>query len=375
MRTDGRRGRATTGAWITLLRRAVAWVLSAWHQPDQYEWITGFLRERGVLHSAQLILATVAASAALVPLALLLEESRPGAGLIIAPCAGGALTLLMAAIWLRRWPSRRESQTAAVLGLACIAAWSQAQPNAALATNVCMAAAITGGYFAFLHSGKLLIVNLVVAITIDALTAVRLYRDTDLATAVSSFWLVWFVNLSVPIAVRGMALAIRLYATRSSQDPLTGLLNRRAFLNAVTALLADADLTKTPVIMAMVDLDNFKTLNDTHGHAVGDRTLRSVADILRNHTTPGAAICRAGGEEFLIAVAGAATDPATLAARLCSAIAELSPAVTASIGTATAATPRPATAAFIDEIIAAADKAMYAAKRLGGNSAHHAWLR
>jgi diguanylate cyclase (GGDEF)-like protein len=52
----------------------------------------------------------------------------------------------------------------------------------------------------------------------------------------------------------------------------------------------------------MVDLDDFKRVNDTRGHPAGDRALLAVAELLRRHSPPTAAICRAGGEEFLIAM-------------------------------------------------------------------------
>jgi diguanylate cyclase len=126
----------------------------------------------------------------------------------------------------------------------------------------------------------------------------------------------------------------------------------------------------------MVDLDDFKRVNDTHGHPAGDRALTAVADLLRRHAPPSATICRAGGEEFLIAVlSGSCTEGATMATPLCTAIAALPHGVTASIGSTCATVGglrRRAAPQVIGELIAAADTAMYAAKRNGGNQVQYA---
>ena len=126
----------------------------------------------------------------------------------------------------------------------------------------------------------------------------------------------------------------------------------------------------------MLDLDDFKRINDTHGHVVGDQTLLAVADLLRHLLPPTAAICRAGGEEFLIALTSVNMDVTSLAARLCAGIARITPRVTASIGTASAELHRVSgpggAACLIDRLVRLADSAMYVAKRNGGNQARQA---
>jgi diguanylate cyclase (GGDEF)-like protein len=138
--------------------------------------------------------------------------------------------------------------------------------------------------------------------------------------------------------------------------------------------LANPPPAHTHLAMVMIDLDNFKRINDTHGHSVGDHALRAVADLLREHTPPDAAVCRAGGEEFLVAMTTMNSDVRSMAGQLCAAVTQLYPPVTASIGTATAelhllAGPRGA--CLVDELTTIADEAMYAAKRNGGNQVHH----
>jgi diguanylate cyclase (GGDEF)-like protein len=124
----------------------------------------------------------------------------------------------------------------------------------------------------------------------------------------------------------------------------------------------------------MIDLDAFKRVNDTFGHSAGDRALTAVADVLREHMAPTSVLCRAGGEEFLIAAVGPEPDADAISAQLRSAIATLPHQVTASIGTATAELPAlgiPDLPGFIEKLVDAADTAMYTAKRRGGNQAHH----
>ncbi|OAN33791.1 sensor domain-containing diguanylate cyclase [Mycolicibacterium iranicum] len=341
-----------------------------WNEPDHFEWVTQFLRQRGFLRSTQLVMATVSSSASLVTISFVVGlgwsvEARLAVGVM-----GALFTLGMTVFWLTRWPTRRQSQIAVTAGTVFVAIWSIAQPNTAVAVLACTATAVTGGYIAFFHNTRLLALNFVVAIILTASATWRLGTDTDAATAVAAFWLAWFPNITVPLAIRGITRAMGAYAERSDSDPLTGLLNRRGFADALTHQLREAPPSATHLGLVMVDLDNFKLVNDTHGHAAGDRALQAVAELLRLRSPRGAALCRAGGEEFLVAVAAPRGGVESVAGQLCRAIADLPQNVTASVGTCSigldtlrARDP----ASLIDELIAAADAAMYVAKRDGGN--------
>jgi diguanylate cyclase (GGDEF)-like protein len=83
---------------------------------------------------------------------------------------------------------------------------------------------------------------------------------------------------------------------QASTDPLTGLLNRRSFEERATSTLDGAERYG----LLMADLDNFKTLNDVHGHSTGDRALRRFAEVLRSVTRPEDVVARIGGEEFIV---------------------------------------------------------------------------
>lgn len=354
-------------------RLKVASLLAALNQADQFDWITNFLRKRGYLRSAQLIMGVAASSAALVPLSLVVVGRGQFRWLVFG-AALSAYSVGMTVFWLTRWPTRWQSEVAILIGVLCTAGWSVSQSSPAEGALGCTALAVTGGYIAFFHSSRILLLNIALAVGIGAFQVLRMSRETDIATATAAFWIIWFLNLTVPVAIRGMTRAMGVYAVRSEEDPLTGLLNRRGFIDVITRQLARPPTTNAHFTLLMVDLDNFKRINDSHGHAAGDRILVSVAETLRQHTPPTATICRAGGEEFLIALTSPTTDQSHISAGLCSAIAALPHRITASIGAATAdlrTLGHPETSVCIEQLVATADMAMYLAKRNGGNHALH----
>jgi diguanylate cyclase (GGDEF)-like protein len=91
--------------------------------------------------------------------------------------------------------------------------------------------------------------------------------------------------------------AIRYSATR---DYLTGLYNRRHFFEVGHTLFANARRVNVPIALAMVDLDHFKSVNDTYGHDIGDEVLRTAANALRQRVREADLLARFGGEEFCI---------------------------------------------------------------------------
>jgi len=87
---------------------------------------------------------------------------------------------------------------------------------------------------------------------------------------------------------------------RADTDPLTGLLNRNGFLTAATRERAIADRTRTPLTLAVLDLDGFKQINDRFGHAAGDRLLAEAASAWRARLRAGDILARHGGDEFVL---------------------------------------------------------------------------
>ena len=150
-------------------------------------------------------------------------------------------------------------------------------------------------------------------------------------------------------------------------DPLTGLSNHRAFHEALAAELQRSRREVYDIALVALDVDRFKTINDSWGHAVGDEALRLVAQALRMQTRPGDLVGRLGGDEFALALIRAdAETAATVVERVRAAIAQLGigperAKLTLSAGIA----EFPAHADDELALIAAADCGLYAAKRAG----------
>jgi diguanylate cyclase (GGDEF)-like protein len=153
-------------------------------------------------------------------------------------------------------------------------------------------------------------------------------------------------------------------------DELTGLLNHRRLQQVVAEALGEAERTRQPLALVMIDIDDFKRVNDTHGHQQGDRVLRAVARVLQDVSRPHDHAGRYGGEELALVLPATSRDEAcNVAERVREAIAATTLplpeggaiAVTASLGVAAA----PDCADDRESLIEAADKALYAAKRAG----------
>src|ERR1700733_2318210 len=342
---------------------------------DRYDWIEVFLSQRGRLRAAQRIMAVVCAAAAFAPLSVLFGQHEPSAAAVVIGGLTAVLCVGMTLVYLTSWPTRRQSEAAVVVGVLCIGAWSFLQPTAALSVLACTPTVVTGAFSAIFHRRQIVLFHGGVTAAITITAVVRLAGEVSVAAAISAFWVINFVNVSVLLGAWGMSRALGGYRQRAEEDPLTGLLNRRAFTEIVSKLLAHPPRGHTHLTVVMVDLDNFKRINDTHGHPVGDEALRAVSGLLVEHTPADAVVCRAGGEEFLIALTCVTPDVEPLAVQLCAAVTSLSPRMTASIGTASAEllllSDREGTAG-IEALIATADTAMYVAKRSGGNQARHA---
>ena len=150
-------------------------------------------------------------------------------------------------------------------------------------------------------------------------------------------------------------------------DGLTGLANRRAASDALHAEAARAQRLETPLSVVLADIDEFKDVNDAHGHAVGDAVLRAFAEVLRETLRESDVAGRWGGEEFLLLLPGAGEEGAAqlaervrigLAGRTIPGVPDLR--VTASFGVAEYAGE-----SNTEQLVAAADGALYRAKHAG----------
>jgi diguanylate cyclase (GGDEF)-like protein len=151
-------------------------------------------------------------------------------------------------------------------------------------------------------------------------------------------------------------------------DSLTGLLNHSVFHERLQQALREASRTRTPVAVLMLDIDDFKRVNDVHGHGLGDELLRLLAETLRSGVRPDDAVCRLGGEEFAVVMSGCdAAAASAVADRLMKRLATVEfPAVgklTVSLGLALG----PEHASNPRELAACAEAAMMTAKAQGKN--------
>ncbi|MDL2220138.1 diguanylate cyclase [Eubacteriales bacterium OttesenSCG-928-N14] len=156
----------------------------------------------------------------------------------------------------------------------------------------------------------------------------------------------------------------------ASLDSLTNIYNRRYFFDALTYARQVMDPAQTPMSVIMFDLDDFKLVNDTHGHVFGDEVLRQLSHVVQTQLRASDVLARYGGEEFVIALIGADLHQAVaMAERLRSSIEQatidyngVSVQLTASFGVIQM-TPQQT----LQDAIEGADKAMYLAKSKGKN--------
>ena len=161
------------------------------------------------------------------------------------------------------------------------------------------------------------------------------------------------------------------YAHAAAVDPLTGTFNRRYFQTRLEEELERSRRHALSLTLLLVDIDNFKNINDTHGHLAGDSVLKDIAEILRRSVRMFDVCARFGGEEFAIIMPGSnAESVATVAERIRERIEAYRPSepaltdvrITVSIGIGVSSlqmSPR--------ELINRADQALYLAKRAGKN--------
>lgn len=189
----------------------------------------------------------------------------------------------------------------------------------------------------------------------------------------------WFVplwNFGVRLAVFCICAALVVALVRAAAqegvlsrcDPLTGLANRRGLQEQAERELARLARKHIPLTVVYLDIDGFKSVNDTHGHAVGDQVLVEVGRTIHHQVRAADVVARVGGDEFAVLLPETDDETARVVTdRLRSALGRLTDAngwpVGFSVGVVTCAPPGPS----VQEMLERADRQMYAAKRSGGN--------
>jgi len=178
-------------------------------------------------------------------------------------------------------------------------------------------------------------------------------------------WEVGLVNALATLASVSIENSLLFARTEelAVRDPLTGLYNRRAFAARLDDALATARATGRPLTFLLIDLDDFKKINDTQGHIGGDAVLRSLAQALTRHSRAGDIVGRFAGDEFVAILANIDGEPARgLVARISADL--RANGLKCSLGAAVF----PTDACDAAGLLSAADRALYATKAAGKDS-------
>jgi len=197
-----------------------------------------------------------------------------------------------------------------------------------------------------------------------ALRMCRLYREIEHRTREACS-----ANARLSVANEQLEVANEKLRYVAVTDALTGLPNRRHIIKRLDEAWHASSRHGAPLACAIIDIDHFKAVNDTHGHITGDIVLREVAQSMALEVRGGEVLGRFGGEEFLLVLPNSGVDEAATAAeRLRAAIGEMRVpvagtklGVTISVGVA----ERLARMGSVEDLLAVADEALYAAKRAG----------
>jgi diguanylate cyclase (GGDEF)-like protein len=185
--------------------------------------------------------------------------------------------------------------------------------------------------------------------------------------------MLYVVGTAFIVLVLSKERAVRIHKAAALTDPLTGLFNRRGFIEASHEVRARQEKRGEPVSVLMFDLDHFKSINDSYGHAVGDQALRLFAETVGTSMRASDVLARFGGEEFVALLPGTIEDAVVAAERVRQSFEAAARQVgdhklgaTVSIGVASASARKD-----IDELIGDADAALYRAKLNGRNRVEH----
>lgn len=340
-----------------------------WNDPVDHYWVLNFLRPRGYLRPLRLLIGM---GGVVMGVALVLVQFTPLTEPVALSRAIVTALTVAAFAWpvywyFFPWPSARTSITLFILtdiGIA-LACATQGGPLAAMSTTSLFA--VTGIYIVFFHGPRAAVVHLSIA-TVTVLGVAVWLAASGAPAAVPLAICKALVSLLVTVGILPFAQfgfwLIRNSSVESLVDELTTLANRRGLQDYVWRLKPRAGQPH-PICVFVIDLDQFKGINDRHGHAVGDQVLVQTAARLRDALPRRAFIARTGGEEFVVIAHLPAGEATEVGERLRAAVAAGGPpTVSASVGVVCGQLD---SADDFDPLLELADAAMYAAKRDGGD--------
>ena len=231
---------------------------------------------------------------------------------------------------------------------------------------------VIGMYVTVMHSARTIALHLAFALTVCTTVTVSILLEaaTDIPVLIARMLVLMGLIVLVPIALHAGVVFLKEDARESLRDPLTDLLNRRGLEFEAQRILSFPTTETIATVVMIVDLDRFKGLNDSHGHAGGDAALRAVASRLADAVPAHGLIGRLGGDEFaaLFLCRTSEFDARTTAIHDAVHCAGDAVPTTASSGAWILFNQEDrAHECTFDDVLAAADLAMYEAKRAGGN--------
>ncbi|MFC8182496.1 GGDEF domain-containing protein [Rhodococcus sp. NPDC057297] len=291
------RRRAPDSAWSSV----TSWFL----QKHDYEWMREFQNSRPSGKIVRIIVALSMINISAMSFTSLFAIGGPtgtaATALTLTLCI---VNLIIAALWvLRPFPGR--------LGVVSFAIYSDLGVAAALsvldlrnALLGCVLYAVIGAFVTFFLSPRWVVAHLMFAsgIAIGFAVAIYVRGDMDTITLLVQTDVVLLGIMSVPVTSHIFLTTLSADARSSALDPLTGLLNRRGLDAALEDLWPRGRREGQCAAVIVVDIDNFKSVNDIHGHDEGDAVICRVAERLTTHVSRYGVLGRTGGEEYLAAV-------------------------------------------------------------------------
>jgi diguanylate cyclase (GGDEF)-like protein len=285
---------------------------------------------------------------------------------------GGVIALVVAlAVLARRFQeANRLAWTASpLLAVAAIAVVDLLTKDATVSAQIFFLFPVLYGASQLPVAGSVVMTT---ASVIGEIVVVGVQLPLDEVLVDAGYVIAALVTTSVLLTVSSErhARLVRRLEQMAAVDPLTGLVTRRVLDEAATSALSGA-ASNEGTSLILLDVDEFKSINDVHGHPVGDAVLVELADLIVTHTRPDDVVCRLGGDEIAVLLPGCPTDVARQRAQqlLDSVLAHHFPVdgageplrASISVGLAHA----PSDAQDLVSLYAAADAALYQAKRAG----------
>ena len=350
----------------------VHFLIDWWRQPSRYDWLVAYLESRNAFQPVRIVVIIAVVIGPGGPLLMFWSPSGPATTLQHAVILAAALVgMSTAVLWLGKKPmSRRTAAWFTIVLTLSMATAAMAGSAAPLALAACTFFLMITGYTAIFHSARLLLFVCLIAVGTAIYLAIKIIWHDPVLVIVELLYVASLV-VTVPVVLQWLLVNLQVGVINSDIDPLTGLFNRRAVNLRINEMIVNTGAAERHLVVLIIDLDKFKKLNDTHGHAAGDQALVSITTALYTGIRPSAVLARVGGEEFLIA--DTVNHPAHvpgIAEWVRTVIPATPPHLSASVGAVTvplSANKAELPANYLARIIDIADAAMYEAKRAGGN--------